>query len=81
MVRVGSRNGNARWSVDGLISISEINDEFLTHGHVLIVANGRLMSWGLASQRPALGLLLKGREEEMARFLIARALCAEKGEV
>jgi hypothetical protein len=58
-----------------MISVAAIDFEFKRHGQLLFVdTDGRLMMWGLASQRPGLTPLLRGKEEEMKRFLIARAL-------
>jgi len=61
--------------MERLISVAGIEYEFRRYGHVLFVeTNGSLVSWGRASTRRLLWPLLTGKEEEMKRFLIARAL-------
>lgn len=58
-----------------MISVAAIDEEFRRYGHVLFVdTDGTLSTWGLESRRPALLQLLVGKEEEMRRFLTARAL-------
>lgn len=75
MARVGSIDGNTRRHMDGLISVAAIDEEFKRHGQCLLVdLSGRLVVWGVPSKRAALRPLIQGKEEEMKRFLIARAL-------
>jgi hypothetical protein len=61
-----------------MISVGEINNEFLLLGHVLFVdTDGALSTWGLESRRQKLLQRLAGREEEMKRFLTAQTLRGE----
>lgn len=62
-----------------MMSLDAIDEEFKRAGHCLLVdTDGNLVTWGLARTRTRLLLILKGREEEMKRFLIARALREER---
>jgi hypothetical protein len=59
------------------MSPAAIDYEFKYRGQLLFVdTDGQLMVWGRASKRVELTPLLIGRDEEVKRFLIARALRA-----
>jgi hypothetical protein len=61
--------------VERLISVAAIDQEFKFRGQVLFVdTDGELIVFGWESTRKGLSELLTGREGEMKRFLIARAL-------
>jgi hypothetical protein len=61
-----------------MISVAGIEYEFRRRGQALFVdIDGRLKVWGFDSRRRGLPELLAGKEEEMKRFLIARALRGE----
>ena len=75
MVRVGSGDGYPGRRVDRLMSLADIDEEFKRQGHTLLVdTDGELITGGLVRTRARLRRLLSGREDEMKRFLIARAL-------
>jgi hypothetical protein len=57
------------------LSVAAIAYEFQCRGQVLFVdTDGQLMVFGWESKRKGLAEALTGKEEEMKRFLIARAL-------
>ncbi len=59
----------------GLISVAGIDYEFRRRGQLMFVdTDGILKVWGLRSRRKGLPELLSGKEDEMKRFIIARAL-------
>jgi hypothetical protein len=61
--------------MEQLMSVAAIDQEFKFRGQLLFVdTDGQLMVFGVESQRTGLSEALAGREEEMKRFLIARAL-------
>lgn len=80
MARVDARDGDDRGSMERLMSVAAIDEEFRRHGHCLLVdmVSNDLVTWGLPRSRPSLLKLVTGREEEMKRFLIARALREER---
>jgi hypothetical protein len=58
-----------------VISVAAIDYEFKRRGQLLFVdTNGELMVWGCRSRRVGLHPLIDGKQNEMKRFLIARAL-------
>jgi hypothetical protein len=58
-----------------MISVAGIDYEFRRRGQVLFVdTDCRLKVWGLRSRRTGLSEALSGKEEQMKRFIIARAL-------
>lgn len=61
--------------MERLISVATIDEEFKLRGQTMFVdTDGGLKVWGRRSARHGLPELLSGREDEMKRFLIARAL-------
>lgn len=75
MVQLGSDDGVPGRRVDRVISVAAIDEEFRRLGHCLLVdTDGRIVTWGPPRTRERLAKLLSGREGEMKRFLIARAL-------
>jgi hypothetical protein len=61
--------------MDRLISVASIDEEARRLGHCLLVDTyGRLITWGRPRTRARLRTLMSGREDEMKRFLTARAL-------
>jgi hypothetical protein len=61
-----------------MLAPAAIDFECRRRGQVLFVdTDGRLKMWGLPSKRDGIRELLFGNEEEMKRFLIARALRVE----
>lgn len=77
MVLVDAGDGEPGRRMDRLIPIAEIEKEFKSHGHCLLVdTDGELITWGLPRTRGPLLRLLSGREAEMKRYLIARTLVA-----
>ena len=75
MARLDPRDGDPWWCVDRVISVAGIDYEFRRYGHALLVdPNGNLVSFGRPASRKMLWHLLDGKEEEMKRFLIARAV-------
>jgi hypothetical protein len=57
------------------LSVAAIDQEFKFRGQILFVdTDGQLMVFGVESKRKGLPEALAGREAEMKRFLIARAL-------
>jgi predicted ABC-type transport system involved in lysophospholipase L1 biosynthesis ATPase subunit len=57
------------------LSVAAIDYEFRRAGQLLFVdTDDKLKVWGLKSRRSGLPELLSGHEEQMKRFLIARAL-------
>lgn len=64
--------------MERLISVAAIDYEAKYCGQLLFVdTDGRLKVWGRQSQRGRLNAAIKGREDEMKRFLTARALREE----
>jgi hypothetical protein len=64
-----------------MLAPAAIDFECRRRGQVLFVdTDGRLKVWGLPTKRAGIRELVSGNEEEMKRFLIARALRGE-GEV
>jgi hypothetical protein len=62
------------------MSAAAIDYEFRYRGQMMFVdTDGRLMVWGLASKRHDLSHLLIGKEDEVKRFLIARAMRGTTG--
>jgi len=60
------------------MSVAAIDEEYRRSGQTLLVdTDGRLIVWGLPSKRP-MDISLRGKEAEMKRFLIARALREER---
>lgn len=57
------------------LSVAAIEYEFRRRGQLMFVdTDGVLRVWGLRSNRTSLPQLIAGKEEQMKRFLIARAL-------
>jgi len=61
--------------MERLVSVAAIDQDAKYQGQCLFVdTDGRLMVFGRPSKRANLPNALRGREEEMKRFLTARAL-------
>jgi hypothetical protein len=61
--------------MERLMLLTDVNTEYRNHGQTLFVdTDGQLMVWGGNSKRTDLATLLKGREDEMKRYLIAQAI-------
>ena len=74
LVRVDAGDGDIGRRMVGL-SVAAIDQEFKFRGQVLFVdTDGRLMVFGWESKRAGLAESLAGKEDEMKRFLTARAL-------
>jgi hypothetical protein len=57
------------------LSVAHIAEEYRARGQTLFVdTDGQLMVFGFESKRGGLAEALAGKEEEMKRFLIARAV-------
>jgi hypothetical protein len=75
MVHVDARYGIAGRCVERLISVVAVDQYAKFQGQLLFVDTcGTLRIWGLRSRRQGIPEAVAGREEEMKRFLIARAL-------
>jgi hypothetical protein len=60
------------------LSVAAIDYEFKCRGQLLFVdTDNKLKVWGLKSRRGGLEEALSGKEEQMKRFLLARALREE----
>ncbi len=67
--------------MERLMSVAAIDQDAKYQGQTLFVdTDGLLKVFGRPSKRTNLPSALRGREEEMRRFLIARALRDTKGE-
>lgn len=79
MVPLDPGHGDAGGRVEWVIPLHAIEFEFRRRGQVLFVdTDGTLKIWGRPSQRLKVMYLLDGREDEMARYLIARAMRGEE---
>jgi hypothetical protein len=57
------------------LSVAAMDYEFRRRGQLMFVdTDGRLKVWGLRSKRAGLKEMLAGHEDQMMRFLTARAL-------